>query len=135
VAGAAPVNRGIELVRGEWFTQIDDDDEFNTDHIEVLLGHALQGKFDLAYGKVLLELDDGDWMEIGSFPPRWGDISHMCALYHSTLRMFQYDSDCWKLGEPGDWNRWRRMKEAGVKMGFVDRVVGVHYRLRSRFNE
>jgi len=29
--------------------------------------------------------------------------------------------------EPNDWNLWRRMEEAGVRMGFVDHVVFRHY--------
>jgi len=37
------------------------------------------------------------------------------------------DIDPWKHGEPNDWNLWRRMKEAGVRIGFVDKIIGKHY--------
>jgi len=32
-----------------------------------------------------------------------------------------------ECGEPADCNIWRRMKEAGVRIGFLDKVVGKHY--------
>jgi hypothetical protein len=43
------------------------------------------------------------------------------------LAFFRYDVDSWRYGEPADWNMWRRMMEAGVRVGFVDRIVGRHH--------
>jgi hypothetical protein len=31
-----------------------------------------------------------------------------------------------------NWNMWRRMKEAGVRIGFIDKVVGKHYLERNQ---
>ena len=43
------------------------------------------------------------------------------------MKFFEYDTNSWKYGEPADWNMWRRMKEAGVKIGFINKIVGKHY--------
>lgn len=59
-------------------------------------------------------------------------ICHLAVLYHSKIKFLKYDINSWKYGEPGDWNMWRRMKEAGVRTGFVNKVVGKHYLERTQ---
>ena len=44
-------------------------------------------------------------------------------------------TDCWKYVEPNDWNMWRRMKEADVKIGFLDKVVGKHYKEQTSIHQ
>ena len=58
---------------------------------------------------------------------RWFSV-----LYHSKLKFFKYDINAWKYAEPDDWNMWRRMKEAGVRIGFTDKTVGKHYLERTQ---
>jgi SAM-dependent methyltransferase len=127
VAGIVPVNKGLELAKGEWIAHLDDDDEFSEDHLQVLLEHALENHYELVYGIIEMEITPGKWAHVGSYPPKLAHICRLSALYDSKLRFFKYDIKAWKYEEPGDWNLWRRMKEAGVKIGFVDRVVGRHY--------
>lgn len=74
-----------------------------------------------------IELWSGEWMNSGSYPLKCGGICHLAVLYYARLEFFGYDINAWKYGEPADWNMWRRMKEAGVKTGFVDRIVGRHH--------
>jgi hypothetical protein len=31
-----------------------------------------------------------------------------------------------------NWNMWRRMKEVGVRIGFIDKIVGKHYLERNQ---
>ncbi|NMO09460.1 glycosyltransferase family 2 protein [Methanobacterium subterraneum] len=132
VAGTFPANKAIELCSGDWIAPLDDDDEFSEDHLETLLKFALENNYEMVYGKVEMEDQWGNWIELGSYPPKWGKISRMAALYNSNLKFFTYDIKSWKYGEPADWNMWRRMKEAGVRMGFLDKVVGKHYKERQR---
>jgi hypothetical protein len=127
VAGTAPANRAIELCSGEWIAPLDDDDEFSEDHLEVLLNYALEYDYEMVYGIVEMERKPGVWVRLGSYPLAAGKICHLSVLYHAKLKFFRYDINAWKWGEPADWNMWRRMKEAGVKMGFIDKVVGKHY--------
>jgi glycosyltransferase involved in cell wall biosynthesis len=128
VAGSIPRNKGIELASGEWIAPLDDDDEFSEDHLELLLRYAVQNQFEMIYGVVQSETQSGGWVSIGSLPLRCEHICHNSVLYHSQLKFFKYNVESWKFHEADDWNLWRRMKEAGVKIGFVNRVVGRHYR-------
>jgi glycosyltransferase involved in cell wall biosynthesis len=135
VAGVVPRNRAIELAKGEWLALLDDDDEFSEDHIESLLEFARCGKYEFVYGAVQHEMKDGSWMVLGSAPLREGEICHLSVLYHRRLSFLRYDVSSWKYDEPADWNMWRRMREAGAKIGFLDRVIGVHYRGSSGFGK
>jgi glycosyltransferase involved in cell wall biosynthesis len=135
VAGSIPRNKGLELASGEWVAPLDDDDEFSENHLEVLLNYAIQNRYEMVYGVVKMEDPPGKWVNCGSYPPLEGGISHIAVLYHSKLKFLKYNSKAWKLGEPDDWNLWRRMEEAGVKIGLVNRIVGTHYREFTRMNE
>lgn len=127
VAGVEPANKGIELCSGDWIAPLDDDDEFSEDHLETLLYYALKNNYEMVYGVVEMEIEPGKWENLGSHPLKHGGICHLSVLYHSKLKFFKYDINAWKYGEPDDWNMWRRMKEAGVMIGFIDKVVGKHY--------
>jgi hypothetical protein len=127
VAGAVPANECLRLAKGNWIASLDDDDEFSSDHLEVLLDYAQRHKLEMVYGVVQMEIEPGKWSNLGSYPLEWGHISRMASLYHSRLKFFKYDTQAWKNEEPADWNLWRHMKEAGVRIGFVNAVVGRHY--------
>lgn len=127
VAGIVPRNKSLEILSGEWIATLDDDDEFSDDHLEVLLRAVQENDYEMVYGKVLMEVKPDKWAALGSYPLRHGQISHMSALYSARLKFFKYKMDSWKCGEPADWNMWRRMQDAGVKVGFIDKVVGKHY--------
>lgn len=127
VAGIVPANKGLELCTGDWIAPLDDDDEFSEDHLEILLNFALQKEYEMVYGVVQMEKKPGKWVDVGSYPLNSGEICHLSVLYHSRLKFFKYDINAWKYEEPADWNMWRRMKKAGVKIGFLNKVVGKHY--------
>lgn len=132
VAGAIPANKGIELCSGDWIAPLDDDDEFSENHLEILLNYALEYDYEMVYGIVEMEREPGKWKNLGSYPLKCGGICHLSVLYHSKLKFFKYDINAWKYGEPDDWNMWRRMKEAGVRIGFTDKNVGKHYLERNQ---
>lgn len=127
VAGVDPANKAIELCTGDWIAPLDDDDKFSENHLEILLNYALEYDYEMVYGIVKMEREPGKWKNLGSYPLKCGGICHLSVLYHSKLKFFKYDINAWKYGEPDDWNMWRRMKEAGVRIGFVDKIVGKHY--------
>jgi hypothetical protein len=127
VAGTAAVNRALELAKGAWIAPLDDDDEFTPDHVAVLLSVAIEHRLELVYGQSLMERAGGSWDLVGLWPPHQGGLCHGSVLYAAELKYFRYDPDAWRLAEPGDWNLWRRMLEAGVRMGNVEHVVYRHY--------
>jgi O-antigen/teichoic acid export membrane protein len=128
VAGTTPMNRALDLSRGEWIAPLDDDDEFTADHIEVLLEECRQRRLELVYGMAEMEYGPDDWRLIGSSPLQRGAIIHASVLYSSRLNFLRYNEESWRIGEPADWNLWRRMRAAGVTIGFVPKVVCRHYR-------
>lgn len=135
VAGVVPMNAALELCSGEWIAPLDDDDEFTVDHLEELLHHALNTSSEMVYGVVSMEEKPGEWANVGSYPPERNKISHISALYHSSLKFFKYDIDSWKYGEAADFHMWKAMFDCGVKIAFLDRIVGTHYLERSRWAE
>jgi glycosyltransferase involved in cell wall biosynthesis len=118
------MNLGAAMANGTWIAPLDDDDEWEPDHLEVLLQAALGERAELAYGRLRGRHHEPPiTIELGCWPPQLGDFGFQGALYNAALRDFRYDMACRFLGEPGDWNLARRMWEAGVRFTFVDRVV------------
>jgi len=131
VAGTRPANVALGLARGSWIAWLDDDDEFSIDHIEVLLDACRSRHLEFAYGIMDHEEPSGEWHNVGVFPPQCGGIGNASVLYASYLSFMRYDPQAWRREEPGDWNLWRRMWQAGVRMGFVEHIVGRHYARRA----
>jgi glycosyltransferase involved in cell wall biosynthesis len=127
VAGAAPGNEALRRASGQWIAWLDDDDEFSADHVETLLGEARARRLEFVYGQMDMETSPGMWQPNGLFPPKAGKICHGAVFYAAYLRFMTFDLDCWRVYEPNDWNLWRRMWMAGVRVGFVPRIVGRHY--------
>ena len=130
VAGVAPTNAGAKIASGDWIAHLDDDDEFSEDHLEVLLKYALNNNYEMVYGVGEMETRDGNWVEIGSPIIRDG-ICHSASIFKAYLKCFNYDINSWKMKEPADFNLWRRMERAGVRMGFLNVVVAKHFKERN----
>jgi Glycosyltransferase like family 2 len=127
VGGVHPMNAALTLARGDWIAPCDDDDELTDTHVADLLRRARLGRYEMVYSKALVRHPDGSWREVGHQPLRDGGISHGSVLYSAGLRFFAHSDTCWKLAEPADWNMWKRMRRAGVRIGFHDDVTYIHY--------
>lgn len=128
IAGSPAMNVGAHLARGAWIAPLDDDDEFTPDHVELLLNAARESSFEMTYGQIKINSPDGSRNEqICVYPPTYEHFGFQAALYLGPLRFFEYNTTAWMLDESGDWNLCRRMLEAGVRIGFVDRVVTEYY--------
>lgn len=126
-AGTVPMNRALDLCRGSWIAPLDDDDEFTPDHLEKLLSACLANRWEFAYGVMEMEVSPGVFRKIGSYPLRGAHVCHPSVFYSSILDFLRYDTESWLLWEPADWNMLRKFREMGVRYGFVDSVVGIHY--------
>jgi hypothetical protein len=126
-SGSRPFNVGLTLARGSWIAIQADDDEFTPDHVEVLLAAAIENRIEMIYGASWMESTDESWFRLGSWPPQHAGFCAGAVLYSAGLSFLGYDEECWREDEPNDWNLWRRMLEAGVRVGYLDRVVFRHY--------
>ncbi len=70
VAGIPPMNLGARLAEGTWIAPLDDDDEWEPDHLEVLLAAARREEAELAYGRLRGVHHD---------PPVTIEIGHLAA--------------------------------------------------------
>jgi hypothetical protein len=127
VAGSIPMNAGLAIAQGAWIAPCDDDDEMTDDHVEVMLREARQRRLEFVWSKAAFEIESGKWTEIGKALLAGGSVTNGSVFYASELRFFRYNENSWKLAEPHDWNLFRRMRAAGVKMGFLDQVTYRHY--------
>lgn len=127
VAGAHPFNQGVALARGAWIAPIDQDDEWEVDHLEVLLEAARRTGAEVVYGVGRAILEDGAETYFGSWPPELGDFGFQAAVYHAGLATLLYDANSHLIGEPADWNLARRMLEAGVCFEFVAEIVTAYF--------
>lgn len=134
-----PANKALELARGQWIARLDDDDIFTPDHIEVLLRFAQKGGYEFVSAQYVeqrfgnrfvidgVRSRDPYYTRRESDPhddsPKIGGTSTW--LYRACLRFFKYNIHCWRKS----WNRVNdidlslRMFYAGVRMGFLDKVV------------
>jgi glycosyltransferase involved in cell wall biosynthesis len=126
VAGCHPFNRAVALSRGAWIAPIDQDDQWSSDHIEVLLGAAQRSRAEVVFGVSRVDLGDETETWFGGWPPELGNFGFQAAIYHARLP-FLYDANSYLLDEPADWNLARRMLEAGVEFEFIERVVTSYF--------
>lgn len=128
VAGTSAVNRLVEEARGELIAPLDHDDAFTVDHIPRLLGALRRNEADFAYGQAMTEWRTGAWNLVGAERLAHGHVVHAAVMYTRALAHMRYDPDAWLLDEPGDWNLWRRMRDAGAAIAHVPAPVAVHFR-------
>ena len=133
--GLRPSNAALDEARGSFICPLDHDDAFTRDHVAELLAAARTTRADLVYGQALCETVDGPPHLVGEAPLRHGHIAHGSVLYSRRLAHMRYDTACWLLGEPGDFNMWRRMAAIGARVEHLPRVVLAHSRERTSIED
>lgn len=124
--GLRAANRALDDARGRFIAPLDHDDEFTATHIADLLACAREQRADLVHAQALCEQRSGPPQLIGSGALAHGHVCHGAVLYSDRLAHLRYDTACWLLEEPGDWNMWRRMAALGARTAYLDRVVLLH---------
>lgn len=115
-----PANAALQAAKGDWIARIDDDDTWTPDHLEALLDFAQAGDYEFV--SAAHETHEGK-VEPYDIGVKIGGTQTW--LYRSYLKFFRYNPDCWRKA----WNRVNdtdlqdRMFRAGVKMGYLDKVV------------
>jgi SAM-dependent methyltransferase len=124
--GLRAANRALDEARGRFVAPLDHDDEFTATHIADLLACAREQRADLVHAQALCEQRSGPPQLVGSSALAHGHVCHGAVLYSARLAHLRYDTACWLVEEPGDWNMWRRMAALGARTAYLDRVVLLH---------
>jgi len=132
VAGTAPANEALSLAQGDFITQLDDDDEYVPDRLEKLVKFAIDNQCDFVWHPFWWEQNDGEWIINQAVEIAHGEITSGAVLYRSWFKNVQWKLDAYRLMEPGDWNRYRRIKYIDpVAMRYPEPLLR-HYRERNQ---
>jgi hypothetical protein len=123
VAGVKALNRAVELAQGDWIAHCDDDEQFVSNHVSLLWEFAEHYGYEYVWAQQLQEVEPGKWTQQGMATPYLFDVPHTTLMYRSYLKCFPYDEQAWQDGICHDRHRLRRMRLAGVRAGFLPRVV------------
>lgn len=124
VGGVPSRNKAMELARGKWIAEIDDDDVFLPDHLELLLRFAQQGNYEFVSACHVVEKNGKRGVvDVKEVRPRIGGVQTW--LYRSYLRFFKWNIHSWRksYNRNPDIERQLRMGFAGVRTGFLEKVV------------
>jgi len=128
VAGTYAMNHAMSLSRGDFVTHIDDDDAMVPHRIATLLAAARETRADFLWHPLMLENADGSWTRVGYGKLEQAQVGTGSLFYHRYFTRFPWDVMAYRLGEPGDWNRIRRIKQLRPRVGYVDEPLAYHHR-------
>ena len=116
VAGTMPANRALELAKGDFVTHLDDDDEFVPNRIERLVEYAIYTKSDFIFHPFLWEHAPGQWVTNEARSLVHSNVTTSSVFYHHWFKYVPWDINAYLIGEPGDWNRFKKAIELGAKI-------------------
>jgi glycosyltransferase involved in cell wall biosynthesis len=132
VAGIAPQNKALSLAQGDFITHLDDDDEYMPDRLEKLVTFAIDNQCDFVWHPFWWEQDNGKWVIKQAMEIALGEITTGGILYRGWFKNVPGKMDSYRLMEPADWNRCRRIKYIGpVAMRYPEPLLR-HYRERNQ---
>jgi glycosyltransferase involved in cell wall biosynthesis len=128
VAGTYAVNEALALASGYFITHLDDDDEYTPDRLELLVRFCKENQADFVWHPFWRETVDGTWAlnEAESF--RHSRLTTSSVFYRSWFKRIGWDINAYRLAEPGDWNRFRKIKYVGGVSIRYPKPLLYHYR-------
>ncbi|MCU6498870.1 glycosyltransferase [Rugamonas sp. A1-17] len=132
VAGTVAINHALSLARGQFITHLDDDDEHTPDRVGKLVALMRQSRADIIWHPFDFERTPDDWHVNPA--PRFAvnNVSTSSVFYHHWLRSIPWDINAWRYNEPGDWNRFRKIRFLGVRAVRAPQHFLKHYRERNQ---
>ena len=122
-------NAALKKCKGEWIARNDDDDIWTPDHLEKLLRFAQQNDFE--YVSAAQEWVYSDRTEIKTWQDDTGEMAVFggvqTSMFRSYLKFFKFNKHCWrkKWNANNDIEHPVRMYKAGVRMGFLNKIVTI----------
>ena len=116
VGGTQALNKAMSMARGDFVTHLDDDDEYVPDRLEKLVEFAVENSCDFVWHPCWSEDDEGRWKLIEAPHFAYTHVTTSSVFYRSWFTKIEWNIDAHLLKEPGDWNRFRRIK-------YIDPVI------------
>jgi glycosyltransferase involved in cell wall biosynthesis len=132
VAGTAAFNHALEVASGDYITHLDDDDEHLPHRVELLLEHMRSKRLEVAFHPFWFESTSHEWNTNAAENFTLGSVTTSSVMYDSFLKCIPADPQAHLLGEPGDWNRLRKFKYLGARIGRHSAALLRHYRERNQ---
>jgi glycosyltransferase involved in cell wall biosynthesis len=132
VAGTSAINQALEMSRGDFVTHLDDDDEYLPGRLEALVQLAISQQCDFIWHPFWAQAPDGRWYLNQAQDLSLGQVTTSSVFYRSWLKRIGWDPDAYLLREPGDWNRFRKIKFLGAVCRRHPQPFLKHYRERNR---
>lgn len=131
VAGTPAINKSMALAQGDYVTHLDDDDEYMPERLESLVEFGVDNKCDFVWHPFWIEDAEGNWGLNDARSFSWGSITTSAVFYRCWFKRIEWNLDAHYLMEPGDWNRFRRIKYMSPSMMRYDKPLVKHYRERN----
>lgn len=132
VAGTTAVNHALSVTTGDFITHLDDDDEYSPDRISKLLSFIRETRADIVFHPFWVENKDGSWYLNNAEQFKKARVTTSSVLYHHWLKRIPWDINAYKYDEPGDWNRFRKIKYLGAKTERHPEPFLKHYKERNQ---
>jgi glycosyltransferase involved in cell wall biosynthesis len=134
MAGADAMNHGFSMARGDFITQLDDDDMHAPDRVEKLVSFAKETRSDLIFHPFEWEQQDGSWEVNEARRFQLGSVTNSSIFYHRHLLKCPFDkASIVRFREPGDWNRLRKLRYLGARIGRHPDTMLRHFRERGQY--
>lgn len=135
LTGASAINRGLELCTGQYIACLDDDDFFISTKIEQLVNYnrkakadILQHSFKIYYMYQYPNTKEAIQYKSPEVIPgqifACGNIGTSTMFFHGWFSRVKIDLNA-APGEPGDWNRCRRMQEIGATISCYPEILTI----------
>lgn len=131
VAGTVPINHALRLARGDFITHLDDDDEYLPHRLECLVDFARDTGCDFVWHPFWWEDEPGSWILNDAREFSLGQVTTSSVFYRSWFRQIEWDIHAYRLREPGDWNRFRKIKYLRPDARRLPEPLVRHYRERN----
>ena len=116
VAGTIPFNESLKVAAGDFITHLDDDDEHMPDRIGKLIEYVKNKKLDFAWHPFWFQMPSFEWKLNPAHEMRKGSVTTSSSFYHRWFSQIPWDINAHRYNEPGDWNRFRKIKYLGAKL-------------------
>lgn len=127
VAGAHAMNKALSICRGDFITHLDDDDRMVPEKIATMLEVAQRDQADFLWHPFWHEYKPNTWRVLGNGALVCGQVTTGSIFYHRYFARFPWDVRAYRIQEPGDWNRIRKIKMLRPKLRFVPEVLMYHH--------